>query len=125
VHEARAGETERLTGEALETSAQCEVLTLDLLHRQFPDDVLLGRKMPPIDTRLVCIVTSDAERNQQGAEFQECRILPGANDVCEHSSRAMIDRMPQPPRSCFGPDITPHFIDFDCALWPDAPGACV
>ena len=79
--------------------------------------------MPPIDARLVCIVTSDAERNQQGAEFQERRILPGANDVREHSSRVMVDRMPQPPRGRFGPDKTPHFIQLGGALWPDAHGA--
>ena len=123
MHEARAGETERLTGEALETSAQCEVLALDLLHRQLPYAVLLGCKMPPIDTRFVCIVTSDAERNQQGAEFQECRIFPGSNDVRQYSSRVMIDRMPQPPLGRFGTDETPHFIELDGASCRDADGA--
>ena len=51
------------------------------------------------------------------------RILPGTNDICECSARVMIDRMPQPPRPRFGPDITPHFIQLDGALWPAAADA--
>jgi hypothetical protein len=61
------------------------------------------------------IVTRDAERNQQGAEFQECRILPGSDDVGKHAPRVMIERMPEPPRPRFGADKTPHFIDLGCA----------
>jgi len=94
MHHARAGETERLAGEALETSAQGEVLTLNLLHRQFSYRVLCGREMPPIDARLVCVIPGDAKGSQQGAQSQELRILPGADDVREHSPGAMIERMP-------------------------------
>ena len=64
MHDARAGETERLAGEALEMSAQGEVLTLNLLHRQFSYRVLCGREMPPIDARLVCVIPGEAERHQ-------------------------------------------------------------
>jgi hypothetical protein len=35
----------------------------------------------------------------------------------------MIDRMPQPSLSRFGPNETPHFIELDCASCRDADGA--
>jgi hypothetical protein len=70
-----------------------------------------------VDTRLVRVIVRDAKVREQGAEFQELRILPGADDVGEHSPRAMIKRMPEPPHGRFGTDITPHFIDFGCAFW--------
>ena len=60
--DARAGETERLAGEALETSAQGEMLTLNLLHRQFFYRVLLRREMTLIDARFVCVIPGDAKR---------------------------------------------------------------
>ena len=85
--------------------------------------MLLGREMPLIDTRLVRVITGDAKGGEQGLEFQEHRILPGAHDIREHSPRVMIERMPQPPRGRFGPDETPHFIQLGCALWSDADGA--
>ena len=110
MHEARAGETERLAGEALETSAQGEALTLNLLHRQFSYCVLYGREMPPMDSRLVCVIPGDAKGFQQGAKSQELRILPCADDVRERSSGAMIERMPQPPLGLFGTNKTLHFI---------------
>ena len=55
-------------------------------------------------------------------EFQEFCILPSANDVREHSPGVMINRMPQPPRTLFGPDETPHFIHFGGAIWLDVDG---
>jgi hypothetical protein len=79
--------------------------------------------MPPIDARLVCIVTRDVERNQQGAEFQELCILPGAYDIRQHSPRLMIQCMPEPPLSRFGTNKTPHLIQFGVAPWLDADGA--
>ena len=42
MHEARAGKTQRLADEALQTRAQRQVLALDLLHRQFSYRVLRG-----------------------------------------------------------------------------------
>ena len=53
MHDARAGETERLAGQALETRTQREVRAFDLLHRQLPHRVLRRREMPLIDGRLV------------------------------------------------------------------------
>jgi hypothetical protein len=123
VHEARAGKTQRLAGEALEPRAQCEMFAFDRLHRQLPHRVLLGRKMPLIDTRLVGVIPGDAKRRQQGAEFQKRRILPGADDIRQHSPRVMVNRMPEPPLGRFGPDETPHFIQLDGALWPAAADA--
>jgi len=123
VHDARAGKTQRLAGEALQTRAQRQVLTLDLLHRQLSYRVLRGREIPLIDTCLVRVVTRDAKGCEEAAKFEELRILPGTNDICECSARVMIDRMPQPPRPRFGPDITPHFIQLDGALWPAAADA--
>ena len=123
MHDPRAGKTQRLAGEALETSAQGEVLTLDLLHRQLSHRVLRGREMPPIDARLVCVVPSDAKGGEQGAEFQTHRILPSANDVREHSPGVMVNCMPQPPCSPFSADETPHFIEFGCAARQNADGA--
>ena len=122
MHDARVGETERLAGEALQTRAQRQVLALDLLHRQLPHRVPFGREMPLIDTGLVRVIPGDAKRRQQGAEFEERRILPGAHDVREHAPRAMIKRMPEPPRGRFGSDETLHFIEFGFAIWSDADG---
>jgi hypothetical protein len=99
------------------------VLALDLLHRQFPYRVLIGREMTPIDICLVRVVTSDAKGCEQGAEFQELRILPGTDDVREHAPGAVIDRMPEPPRSCFGADETPHLIQLGGASWLGAGAA--
>ena len=64
MHEARAGETQRRAGEALETSAQGEVLAFELLPRHLPHRVLLGWKMPLIDPCLVCVITRDAKGGQ-------------------------------------------------------------
>jgi hypothetical protein len=122
MHDARAGETQRLTGEALQTRAQGEVLTLDLLHRQFPYRVLRGREVPPIDSRLVRVIVRDAKGDEQGLEFQEHRILTGADDIREYSPGAMVKRMPQPPCTLFGADKTPHLIQLGGALWADADG---
>ena len=82
--------------------------------------MLRGREMPPIDTCLVRVIMCDAKGGEQGLEFQEHGLLPGANDVRKHSPRVMINRMPQPPRPLFGPDETLHFIHFGGALWSDA-----
>lgn len=111
MHHPRAGETQRLAGEALETRAQREVLALDLLHRQLPYRVLCGREVPPIDSRLVRVITGDAQGGEQSVEFQKLRILPGAHHIGKHFPCVMIERMPQPPLGRFGADETPHFID--------------
>lgn len=79
--------------------------------------------MPLINIRLVRVIMCDPKGSQQGAEFQELRILPGANDVREHFPCAMIKRMPQPPCTLFGADETPHLIQLGGARWPDARGA--
>src|SRR5215207_420718 len=120
MHDARAGETQRLTSQALEARAQGEVLTLDLLHHQLLHRMLLGREMSLIDTRFVRVVTCDAKGCEQGAEFQKLCILPSANDVREYSPGAMINRMPQPPCLLFGADETPHFIELGGASYWDA-----
>ena len=64
MHDARTGKTQRLAGSAFEACPQREVLALDLLHRQLPHCVLLGREMPPLDTCLVRVITGDAKRPQ-------------------------------------------------------------
>ena len=117
MHDARAGETERLAGEAFQACPQCQVLALDLLHRELPHRVLRGWKMPLRDTRLVRVVTCDVQGGEQGLKFQEHRILPRAYDVREHSARVMIKRMPEPPRGLCGADGTPYFIGLDCASY--------
>ena len=93
-----------------EARAQGEVRTLNLLHQQLSRRLWLGQETSLIDDRFVRVVTSDAKGCEQDAEIQELRILPGADDVCEHAPRAMIKRMPQPSSGRFGPDITPHLI---------------
>jgi hypothetical protein len=120
VHDTRAGKTQRLTGEAFETSAQGEVLTVYLLHRQLPYCVLRGRKVPLIDTCLVRVIVLAAQGCQQGVELQELRILAGAHNLGKHFPRGMIDRMPQPPLGSFGTDKTPHFIYLGCASRRDS-----
>src|SRR5262245_36538941 len=98
------------------------MLAFDLLHRQLPHRVLLRRKMSSIDTRLVCVIPGDAKRREQGAEFQEHRILAGTHHISQDSPCVMIDRMPEPSLSSFGPHETPHFIHFSGAPWSDANG---
>src|SRR5262245_41964768 len=70
------------------------MFALDLLRRQFSYRVLRGRKMPPIGTRLVCVIPGDAKGGEQGAELEEYCILTRAKDIHEYSSRVMIKRMP-------------------------------
>ena len=123
MHDARAGKTQRLAGEALETRAQREMFAFDLLHRPLSYRVLRGREMPSVDPRFVRVIPSDTKRLQQGAEFQEHRILPGTHHISQDSPCAMIDRMPQPPLGRFGPDETPPLIQLDGALWPAAADA--
>ena len=82
--------------------------------------VLRGREMPPIDARRVRVIVRDAQGGEQGLEFQEHRILPGTHYISKYSPCVMIQCMPQPPFSRFGPDETPHFIHFDGAPWMDA-----
>src|SRR5262245_22795531 len=98
------------------------MLACDLLYRQLPHRMPRGREMPLIDARLVRVVTSETKGGEQGLEFQELCILPGADDVREHFPGVMIDRMPEPSLSRFGPDETPHFIHFNGAPWSDAHG---
>ena len=88
----------------------------------FPTVCCTRRQMPLIDPRLVGVIPRDAKRREQGAEFQEHRILPGTHYIGEHSPCAMIDRMPQPPRGRFGADKTPHFIYLGGASCRDAGG---
>ena len=99
------------------------MLALDLLHRQLPHRVLRGREMPPIDTRLVRVITREAKGGEQGVEFQKHRILPRAYYIGQYSPRVMINRMPQPPCLLFGADETSHFIQLSGARWLDAHGA--
>src|SRR5690349_12517211 len=106
----------------VQTRAQRQVLALDLLHRQLPYRVLSGRKMPLIDTRLVGVIAGDTKGGEQSAEFEERRLLPGAQDVGEHAARTMIERLPQPPGPLFGTDETPHFIEFGGASRHGAAG---
>jgi hypothetical protein len=98
------------------------MLTLDLLHRELPSRMLRGREMPSVDVRYVCVVTRDALRREQSPVFQELRILPGAHDVGKHSAHTMIKRMPEPPRTRFGADKTPHLIQLRGAPRVDAGG---
>ena len=53
MHDARAGKTQGLAGEALQTRPQCQVFAFDLLHRHLPYGVLHGWEMPLIDTRFI------------------------------------------------------------------------
>jgi hypothetical protein len=119
-HAARTGKTERLASEALEPSAHRQVLALALLHRPLSYPVLLRRKMTPIDTRLVRVIMCETKGGEQGLEFQEHRILPGANDVRKHAPGVMINRLPQPPRLRFGTDETPHFLHRGGVFWQGA-----
>ncbi len=84
--------------------------------------MLLGRKTSPLDSGLVRVIAGDTKGGEQSLEFQEHRILPGADDVGKHFPAAVIKRMPEPPCSRFGPDKTPHLIELGGALWPDADG---
>jgi hypothetical protein len=70
------------------------MFAFDRLHRQLSYPVLVRRKMSLIDPRLVCVIPGNAKRRQQGAEFQEHRILPGTHNIREHSPCVMIERMP-------------------------------
>ena len=123
MHYTRAGKTERLASQTFQVRPQCEMLALDLLHRQLPYCVLLGGKMPLIDTRLVCVIPCNTKGGEQSLEFQEHRILAGAHHIGQSSPGVMIKRMPQPPCPLFGPDETPHFIHFGGASRRDADGA--
>ena len=71
MHEARAGETQRLAGEAFERCPQREMFAFDLLHRQLSSRVLLRWKMPLIDTCLVRVIPSEALLHNSG----KCLIL--------------------------------------------------
>ena len=90
------------------------MFAFDILHRPLPHRVLLKWKMPPVDTRLVRGIPGDAKGREQGAEFQEFRILPGAHYMGQHFPCVMIDCVPQPSLSFFGSDKTPHFIELGC-----------
>ena len=68
---------------------------LTLLQRQFSYRVLCGRKMPPIDSRLVCVRPGDAKGSQQGAEFQALRLFPGAHHIGKLPPRVLVERMPE------------------------------
>jgi hypothetical protein len=122
MHDARPGKPQRLTGSAFVAYPQREVLALDLLHPQLPYRVPGGGEMSPIDTGPVRVPTGDAQGGEQGAEFEEPRVLPGTDDVREHSAWVMSDRLPQPPRGRLGAAETPHFLHFGGAPWSDANG---
>jgi hypothetical protein len=82
--------------------------------------VLRGWEMPLIDPRFVRVISGDTEGCEQSLKFQEHRIFPAAHHIGQYAPGLMIDCMPQPACSRFGPDETPHFIKLGGALWPDA-----
>jgi len=70
MHDARAGKTQRLTGEAFQARPQREVRAFDLLHHQLPHRVLRGRKMPLIDSCLVRVIPSDTKGGGKASSFR-------------------------------------------------------
>ena len=85
MHYTRAGKTERLASQTFQVRPQCEMLALDLLHRQLPYCVLVRRKMPLIDPRLVRVISGDTKGSEQSLEFQEHRILAGAHHIGKYA----------------------------------------
>src|SRR5215203_3252322 len=79
--------------------------------------------MSLIDTRFVCVLPGDAQGGEQSLEFQEHRILAGTHHISKDSPCVMINRMPEPTLSRFGPNETPHFIELGGATWLNADGA--
>src|SRR5262245_57012670 len=99
------------------------MLAFDLLHRQLPHCVLLGREMTLIDASLVRVIPGDTKGGEQSLEFQERRIFPGTHNIGQYSPGVMINRVPEPPCARFSTDETPHFIELGGASGRDANGA--
>ena len=112
VHGCRFGKANRATYEPLEPSPQIDVFALDGLRVLFTDDVLLRNDMPLVRPPTIGVKACDTKRLEQFFELQKNRILPPSKDIRQHGPTGVIDGMPQPPRLCFLPDITPHLVEF-------------
>jgi hypothetical protein len=86
------------------------VFALDFLCIGFPSFVLLGVEMSLIGPPPIRIKPCDTARLQEDFELHKDRILPSPQDVCEHRTTAMLDRVPEPPRVRFAAHATPHFV---------------
>ena len=111
VHGRRFGKADRAAHQTLNAGPQIDVLAFDLLCVLFAHDVLLGIDMSLVGTPPIRVKPRDPKRLQEGFELQKNGILSPAKDVRQHGSTGVIDGMPQPPRLCFLPHITPHLVE--------------
>jgi hypothetical protein len=88
------------------------VFALDFLRLGLAHFVLLCLKMSLVGPSAIGIQPCDAKPLQQGCELHKDRILPPPKDMHEYFPTAMINRVPQPSRVRFLPNIPPHLIEF-------------
>jgi hypothetical protein len=108
----RAGTAHRLTHEALDPGAQCQVLALDLLRGALARLVLLRIELTRVRAPRVCIIPRDAQRFSQRLAFEQYFIFAAPQDIREDVTTALIARVPEPPRLALLAHVGPHRIDF-------------
>src|SRR4030095_11165066 len=112
MHLGGSGKADRLTHEAFDPGAQRQVFTLDLLRVALARLVFIRIEMTRVRAPIVRIIPRDAKRFQQRLELEKYLIFAAPQDVRQHVTTAVINRVPEPPRLSFLPHIGPHLIDF-------------
>jgi hypothetical protein len=108
----RPGKADRLPHQACDPGASREVLPLDLLRVALTRLVLIRIEMTRVGAPIVRIIPRDAKRFQQGLELEKHLILAAPQDVRQHSTTAMIYRVPEPSRRSFRAHKRPHLVHF-------------
>ena len=84
------GNTDRLTGESFNPGPQGQVFSLDLLRVTLARLVLLCLDMSRVSAPIVCIITGDAKRLQQGLELQKHLVLATPKHVGQYLATAVM-----------------------------------
>jgi hypothetical protein len=106
----RLGEAQRAADQPLDPGPQIDMFALDLLRVLLAHLMLLGIEMPLVGPPAVRVELCDAKGCQQLLELQEDVVLPSSEHIRQDLARAMINRVPQPPRVRFAAHVTPHFV---------------
>jgi hypothetical protein len=111
MHEHGLRETNSFARESLDTSAQGQMFSFDLLRVEFADGVGRGREVAVIDSCRIGVKVHEPKRLEHLLQLQKDRIGPIPEDIGQDHPSEMINRVPQPPLVGFAPHKTPHLID--------------
>ena len=97
MHLNRLRETNRPARQALDTCAQRQVLTLNLLGVAFTRLMLICFDMTRVSTPVVRVIACHPKGLEQRFELEEYFIFAASKHISQHLTTAVINRVPSPP----------------------------